>query len=245
VNVLDSCAITAASTVDLMPLDHPEANAGGIESASALAALHTAPDNDRLFGRKNARDLSGRTRRRRSRLPRDERKRRLRTDPSDPAARVVLVASSPAPAQRSGCFSYKYGVLPLAAGVTLFLVMPHPWNGVGLAVALLWEIAGTVYGLCWSHRATPLVGTSTLIGPNGTIVVACRPRGRVKIGGETWQAHSRVAIDPGEQVRVRSVEKLTLHVEPEQPATMPPLQTDGPLASTRSVGSHGGWLWLL
>jgi hypothetical protein len=76
-------------------------------------------------------------------------------------------------------------MLPLAAGVTLFLVLPHPWNGGGLAVALLWEIAGTVYGLRWSHQAAPLVGTSTLIGLNGTIVVACAPRGRVKIGGET------------------------------------------------------------
>ena len=136
-------------------------------------------------------------------------------------------------------------MLPLAAGLTLFFVLPHPWNWVGLAAGLLWEIAGNVYGLRWSQRAAPLVGTSTLVGVGATVVVACAPQGRVKIGGETWQARSRIVVEPGQHVRVRSVEGLTLHVEPRKPAGVTPLAADEPSASMRSAGSQGNWLWLL
>jgi membrane protein implicated in regulation of membrane protease activity len=146
---------------------------------------------------------------------------------------------------RCRSFRYKDGVLPLAVGVMLVLVLPHPWNGVGLAAALLWELAGTVFGLWWSQRAAPLVGASTLIGLNGTVVAACAPRGRVKIGAETWQARSRITVEPGECVRVCSVEGLMLHVEPQQTPKLPPRVSDRPAASRRSVGSQGGWLWLL
>jgi membrane protein implicated in regulation of membrane protease activity len=137
------------------------------------------------------------------------------------------------------------GVLPIAIGVALFFVLPYPWNGVGLAAALLWEIAGTVYGLWWSHRAAPLVGSSSLIGLSATVAAACAPRGRVRIGGETWQARSQVAVGVGQRVRVHSVEGLTLHVEPESPTGASPLASGGPPRSVRSAGSQGGWLWLL
>lgn len=132
------------------------------------------------------------------------------------------------------------------AGLVLFFVLRHPWNGVGLAACLLWEIAGTVYGLWWSGRAAPLVGTSALIGLDAVVVAACAPRGRVRIGGETWQARSKIAVEPGRRVRVRSVEGLTLHVEPEQPRPASPLATDGLPTSARSAAAaQGGWLWLL
>lgn len=136
-------------------------------------------------------------------------------------------------------------MLPLAVGLTLFFVLPYPWNWVGLAAGLLWEIAGNVYGLRWSQRAAPLVGTTTLVGAGATVVIACAPRGRVMIGGETWQARSQIAVEPGQSVCVRSVEGLTLHVEPRMPARLPPLASDAPPASLGSAGSQGGWLWLL
>src|SRR5579862_8777656 len=99
-------------------------------------------------------------------------------------------------------------MVPVIVGVGLLLGLPHPWNGVGFAAALLWEIGGTVYGLRWSRRAAPLVGTSTLVGACATVTVPCTPRGRVKIGGETWQARSGVAAESGARVRVRSIDGL-------------------------------------
>jgi membrane-bound serine protease (ClpP class) len=107
-------------------------------------------------------------------------------------------------------------VFPIVVGLALLLLLPHPWNGVGLAAALVWEIVSIVVGVRWSRRQTPLVGTSTLLGAGAVVVEPCTPWGRVKLGGETWQARSDVAVDSGARVRVRSVKGLTLYVEPEQ-----------------------------
>ena len=107
-------------------------------------------------------------------------------------------------------------MLALIVGLALLFLLPHPWNGVGFAAAMVWEIAGILFGLWWSKRAAPAVGTSTLVGDGAVVVQPCRPFGRVKLRGETWRARSRVPVEPGERVRVRSVEGLTLHVEPDR-----------------------------
>jgi membrane-bound serine protease (ClpP class) len=107
-------------------------------------------------------------------------------------------------------------VLALVAGVALLFLLPHPWNGVGFAAAMMWEIVGILFGLWWSQQDEPVVGANTLVGLRAVVVEACEPRGRVKIRGETWQARSGIAVEPGARVRVRSVDGLTLHVEPEQ-----------------------------
>jgi membrane protein implicated in regulation of membrane protease activity len=107
-------------------------------------------------------------------------------------------------------------VLALLIGLALLFLLPHPWNGVGFTAAMVWAIVGILFGLRWSQRAAPLVGTSVLIGQRAVVVESCKPWGRVKIQGETWQARSHVTVDPGDRVRVCSVDGLTLHVEPDQ-----------------------------
>jgi membrane protein implicated in regulation of membrane protease activity len=107
-------------------------------------------------------------------------------------------------------------VLALLVGLVLLLLLPHPWNGVGFAAAIAWEIVAIVYGLWWSQRQTPQVGTSILLGLVAVVVEPCTPWGRVSLRGETWQARSEGAVERGARVRVRSVEGLTLHVEAEQ-----------------------------
>jgi membrane protein implicated in regulation of membrane protease activity len=111
---------------------------------------------------------------------------------------------------------YKDFVLSFAVGLGLLFVLPAPWNWVGFAVACVWQACSLVYGVRWSRRHPPLVGTSTLIGRSAVVVEPCRPRGRVRIGGETWQARSRVVVDRGARVRICSVEGITVHVEPVQ-----------------------------
>jgi membrane-bound serine protease (ClpP class) len=108
-------------------------------------------------------------------------------------------------------------VLPLLVGLVLLVLLPHPWNGVGFAAALAWEIVAIVYCLRWSQQQAPLVGNSTLLGLAAVVVEPCTPWGRVRLRGETWQACSEGAVERGAHVRVRSVDGLTLHVEPEQP----------------------------
>jgi membrane protein implicated in regulation of membrane protease activity len=77
-------------------------------------------------------------------------------------------------------------VLALVAGVALLFLLPHPWNGVGFAAAMVWEIVGILFGVWWSQQDEPVVGANTLVGLRAVVVEACEPRGRVKIRGETW-----------------------------------------------------------
>ena len=106
----------------------------------------------------------------------------------------------------------------LLVGFVLLVLLPHPWNGVGFAAAITWEIVTILYCLWWSKRQAPQVGTNTLLGLGAVVVEPCTPWGRVRLRGETWQARSEAAVWPGTRVRVCSVEGLTLHVQPEQTA---------------------------
>jgi membrane protein implicated in regulation of membrane protease activity len=132
--------------------------------------------------------------------------------PSLPCPRSSLGENYPAVV----VFGYKESVLALLVGLLLLLWLPHPWNGVGFAVAITWELVTILYCLWWSQRQTLQVGTSTLLGLGAVVVTPCTPRGRVRLRGETWQARSEALVMPGTRVRVCSVEGLTLHVEPEQ-----------------------------
>ncbi len=107
-------------------------------------------------------------------------------------------------------------MLLLLVGFVFLFLLPHPWNGVGFAAAITSEIVVIGYCLWWSKRRAPLVGTGTILGLGAVVVEPCTPWGRVRLQGETWRARSEVAVGPGARVRVRSVEGITLHVEPEQ-----------------------------
>ena len=107
--------------------------------------------------------------------------------------------------------------MALLVGLVLLLLLPHPWNGVGFAAAMVWEIVTILYCIWWSKRQAPQVGTSTLLGLGAVVVEPCTPWGRVRLRGETWQARSESRVERGARVRVRSVDGLALHVEPEQP----------------------------
>jgi membrane-bound serine protease (ClpP class) len=113
-------------------------------------------------------------------------------------------------------FGYKERVLALLVGLVLLLMLPHPWNVVGFAVAMIWEIVTILYCLWWSRRQAPQVGTGTLLGLGAVVIEPCKPWGRVRLKGETWQARAEGPAERGALVRVRSVEGLTLHVEAER-----------------------------
>lgn len=106
-------------------------------------------------------------------------------------------------------------MIALLVGFALLLVLPHPWNSVGFAAAIMWEIVTILYCLRWSKRQAPQVGASTLLGRGAVVIEPCAPWGRVRLGGESWRARSEAAVGTGTSVRVCSVEGLTLHVEPE------------------------------
>ena len=107
----------------------------------------------------------------------------------------------------------------LLVAIVLLVVLPSPWNLVGLAAGLLAFVGELAF---WRRRVKPLevrAGAETLIGETGRVVTACRPDGQVEVNGELWQARCAAGADVGRQVRVVGRDRLRLTVEPVEDGT--------------------------
>ncbi len=76
-------------------------------------------------------------------------------------------------------------------------------------------IAGIVYLATRSMRRPVATGTQSMIGETAEVVADFTGRGRVRYGGELWNARSDAALHAGESARIVKVEGLTLWVEPQ------------------------------
>jgi membrane-bound serine protease (ClpP class) len=75
-------------------------------------------------------------------------------------------------------------------------------------------IAGIVYLATRAMRRPVTTGAQAMIGDSAEVVADFSGRGRVRYGGELWNARSAAALRAGEQARIVKVEGLTLWVEP-------------------------------
>jgi membrane-bound serine protease (ClpP class) len=75
-------------------------------------------------------------------------------------------------------------------------------------------IAGIVYLATRSMRRPVATGTQSMIGETAEVVADFTGRGRVRYGGELWNARSDTALRAGDPARIVKVEGLTLWVEP-------------------------------
>lgn len=107
-------------------------------------------------------------------------------------------------------------MLLVGAILLAILVLPSPWGIAAVAVAAVVEVAETAFWIRLSRRRRARVGPETLVGARGTVVSACRPLGQIRVEGELWRARCEAGADPGDGVRVASLEGLTLVVEREQ-----------------------------
>jgi membrane-bound serine protease (ClpP class) len=105
-------------------------------------------------------------------------------------------------------------VLFLIALLLAIFVLPPPWGVVAVVVAGVLDIAETALFIAWSKRRRASVGVETLVGRTGVAVGDLWPAGQVKVDGEIWQARCEGGCDTGTEVVVRSVEGLTLVVDP-------------------------------
>ncbi|HEX4647736.1 MAG TPA: nodulation protein NfeD [Steroidobacteraceae bacterium] len=76
-------------------------------------------------------------------------------------------------------------------------------------------IAGIVYLATRSMRRPVATGTQSMIGETAEVVADFSGRGRVRYGGELWNARSNAALHTGDSARIVKVEGLTLWVEPQ------------------------------
>lgn len=101
----------------------------------------------------------------------------------------------------------------IALALAIF-VLPSPWGIVAVVVAAVLDLGETGLFLWWSKRRQPTVGVGTLVGKVGVAVADLWPEGQVKIDGEIWRARCEGGCDAGTEVVVRSIEGLTLVVDP-------------------------------
>jgi membrane-bound serine protease (ClpP class) len=105
-------------------------------------------------------------------------------------------------------------VLFLIALLLALFVLPSPWGVVAVVVAGVVDIGETWLFIWWSKRRRATVGVETLVGRKGVAVRDLWPIGQVKIDGEIWEARCDGGCDSGTEVVVRSIDGLTLIVDP-------------------------------
>jgi len=108
-------------------------------------------------------------------------------------------------------------VILLVALVLALVLLPWPWSVAVIAAAAACEIAIIVFGIRYTRRRRSTVGVERLIGASAEVVTALAPTGQVRFDGEIWQAHADAGVQVGDTVRIKSVEGLTLEVEPIAP----------------------------
>jgi membrane protein implicated in regulation of membrane protease activity len=108
-------------------------------------------------------------------------------------------------------------VILLLALVLALVLLPWPWSLAVIAAAASCEIAIVVFGIRYTRRRRSTVGVERLIGASAEVVAALTPTGQVTVDGEIWRAHAEAGVRVGDTVRIKSVEGLTLEVEPTAP----------------------------
>jgi membrane protein implicated in regulation of membrane protease activity len=105
------------------------------------------------------------------------------------------------------------GVVVLALAIILALFVSWPANLIVLALGVVGEIGEIVWGRRLAKRWRPRTGAEAMVGLEAEVASPCRPRGQVRVVGELWDAICEEGAEPGEIVRVTSVDGLRLVVE--------------------------------
>ena len=76
-------------------------------------------------------------------------------------------------------------------------------------------VAFIVYMATRAMRHPVATGTQGMIGANAEVVADFTGKGKVRYGGELWNARSERPLRAGDEARIVKVEGLTLWVEPQ------------------------------
>jgi membrane-bound serine protease (ClpP class) len=123
-------------------------------------------------------------------------------------------------------FVPSFGALGLG-GLTAFVVgsiilLDTDTPGLNIGLPIIAGVAtvggGVVFGIVWMARRSmsrPVVtGSQAMVGATAEVFDDFEGRGKVRFGGELWNAMSRVPVRKGQEVRITHVEGLLLWVEP-------------------------------
>jgi membrane-bound serine protease (ClpP class) len=104
-------------------------------------------------------------------------------------------------------------MLLVGAILLAVFVLPDRWAVAVVALAAVIEVAETLFWIWLSRRGKVKMGPETLVGAVAQVVTPCAPLGQVRLQGELWRARCEEGAEPGERVRVRALDGLTLVVE--------------------------------
>jgi membrane protein implicated in regulation of membrane protease activity len=88
-----------------------------------------------------------------------------------------------------------------------------PWNLVLILCGAGLEVGEIIWGLRLA-RGRAKTGVEAMIGRRAKVEVACRPRGKVRVRGELWNAVCEAGADVGDTVVILSQRDLELEVAP-------------------------------
>jgi membrane-bound serine protease (ClpP class) len=113
------------------------------------------------------------------------------------------------------------GLIAFIVGSLILFDTDVPGMNVGRSVIAAFAtvgglmIAGIVYLATRSMRRPVVTGAQGMIGASAEVIADFTGKGKVRYGGELWNARSDRALHAGEQARIVRVEGLTLWVEPQ------------------------------
>jgi membrane-bound serine protease (ClpP class) len=118
------------------------------------------------------------------------------------------------------------GIVSMVLGAMFLIRSPLTSGGVSLSVALAATLPFALITIFLmrlvlrSRSWKSTTGREELIGEEGIAIsgLGAGAEGMIRVHGELWQAVSSRPVPEGKSVRVRSVEGLKLHVEPEEAA---------------------------
>jgi membrane-bound serine protease (ClpP class) len=116
------------------------------------------------------------------------------------------------------------GIVSMVLGAMFLIRSPLTSGGVSLGVALAATLPFALITIFLmrlvlrSRSWKSTTGREELIGEEGIAIsgLGAGAEGMIRVHGELWQAVSSRPVPEGKPVRVRSVEGLKLHVEPEE-----------------------------
>ena len=96
--------------------------------------------------------------------------------------------------------------MALVAGFILFAIVDPPLGIYCLIAGAVIEVGEATFWYRYLKRIRIKTGAEAMAGRRDEVVDACRPRGRVKIDGEFWNALCEQGADPGETVEIEALE---------------------------------------
>jgi membrane-bound serine protease (ClpP class) len=97
--------------------------------------------------------------------------------------------------------------------VVLGVVPVTPWGLPLIVAAAAVEVGESLFWVWFSKRKRATVGAEALVGRTARVVRPCHPEGYVRLDGELWQARCAEGAERGDEVRIASLDGLTLVVE--------------------------------